>query len=94
MTETGSSSRRGTQRVLMVMLLLCAAWLIVQNAVLFAVIAWAGPQSAVTMGRALVKVGLALLEQAWWVPLATLSVLLLIARGVRSEGRREVRHGG
>jgi len=48
----------------------------------------------VTMGRALVKVGLALFEQAWWVPLVTLSVLLLIARGVRSEGRREVRHGG
>jgi len=93
MTETGSSSRRGLQRVLIVMLVLCAGWLIVQNAVLFAVIAWAGPQSAVTMGRALVKVGLALLEKAWWVPLATLSVLLLVAGGLRSEGRREVRHG-
>ena len=93
MTGTGSSSRRGPQRVLMVMLVLCAGWLIVQNAVLFAVIAWAGPQSAVTMGRALVKVGLALLEQAWWVPLATLSLLLLVAGGLRSEGRREVRHG-
>jgi hypothetical protein len=93
MTETGSSSRRGTQRVLMVMLLLCTGWLIVQNAVLLALIAWAGPQSAVTMGRALVKVGLALLEQGWWVPLATLLVLLLVAGGLRSEGRREVRHG-
>jgi len=94
MTEAGSSSRRGTQRALMVMLLLCAAWLIVQNAVLFAVIAWAGPHAAVAMGRALVKVGFALLGQAWWVPLATLSVLFLVASGVRSEGRREVRHGG
>ena len=94
MTRTGSTSRRGTQRVLMVMLLLCAAWLIEQNAVLFARIAWAGPQASVTLVRVVVKVGLALLEQAWWVPLATLLVLFLVAGGVRSEGRREVRHGG
>ena len=94
MTGTGTSSRRGTHRVLILLLLLCAGWLIVQNAVLFAVIAWAGPQSAVAVGRAMVRVGIALFEQAWWVPLVTLSVLFLVASGIRSEGRREVRHGG
>ena len=94
MTGTGSSLSRGTHRVLIGLLVLCVGWLIVQNAVMFAVIAWAGPQSAAVLGRAAVKVGLALLEQAWWVPLATLSLLFLIAGGVRSEVRREVRHGG
>jgi hypothetical protein len=79
--------------VVIAVLGLCAAWLIVQNAVLFAVVAWAGPDSAIAVGRALVRIGLALLAHAWWLPLVTLAALLLAANGLR-DGRREVRHGG
>ncbi len=93
MTGARAVERRGAHPVVTAVLLLCAAWLIVQNAVLFAVIAWAGPDSAITVGRALVRVGLTLFAHGWWLPLAALVALLVVASGLRSEVRREVRHG-
>jgi hypothetical protein len=86
--------RRGAHPVVIAVLTLCAAWLIVQNALLLLLVAWAGPQSSLAVGRALVRVGVALLTHAWWLPLATLAVVLLFAHSLRAEGRREVRHGG
>ena len=94
MNRREAAERRGAHPVVIAVLTLCAGWLIVQNALLFLLVAWSGPQSAIAVGRALVRVGVALLAHAWWLPLATLVVLLVVANGMRADGRREVRHGG
>lgn len=88
-----AAARRGAHPVLIGLLVLCAGWLIVQNAVLFALVAWAGPDSALTIGRALVRVGLAVFAHAWWLPLVALAALLVAAKGARPEQGREIRHG-
>lgn len=93
MTGARAYLRRGAHPLVIGVLGLCAAWLIVQNTVLLALVAWAGPDSALAVGRALVRVGLAVLAHGWWLPLVALAALLIAASGLR-DGRREVRHGG
>ena len=93
MTRPTRSAPRRVHPAVVAALALCAAWLIVQNAAVLAVLAWTGPGPALALGRAILRIGFVLLQQVWWLPLATLAVLALVASGLRGTVRREVRHG-
>ncbi|MFI5372495.1 MAG: hypothetical protein ACHQ52_13130 [Candidatus Eisenbacteria bacterium] len=91
---------RGTRvrRVLVAALMLCAAWLVVQNTVLLALLVWLGPHGALSALISVLRIGSVAAAVSVVVLAAMATGALITVAATRRRGwdgaiGREVRHG-
>jgi len=87
----------GGAKVGLLVLAACTVWLVIQNTLLMAALAWRDPAVTVQVVLAVVKAGALVAAKFWASPaaaaLAAAVLLALLLRRVPIEAREEARHG-
>src|SRR5512132_4117859 len=93
MSDGPVRARGGSRHSLTFALVLCATWLVVQNAVLLVLAPWPGAQAVQSVVRVLVRAAWVVVQPLWPVAVCTVMVLGVaawLAVGAVRAPRREV----
>lgn len=87
----------GGAKVGLLVLAACTVWLVIQNTLLMAALAWRDPATMVQVGLAVLKAGALVGAKFWASPaaaaLAAAVLLALLLRRVPVQAREGARHG-
>lgn len=94
MSSPDAGRRAAWRRAGVACLGLCAAWLLIENAVLLALVLALGPAPAAAAAAPVLRVALAMMTPLWLVPAAVLVAGLAAGRAVRRAQVARCTNGG